>query len=49
MSDWNVGHLSLSRWVGDLEVVVTAADPREPFTLLGISHGAAACLIWATS
>ena len=39
MTDWNVGDLSLERWVEDLEAVVAAADPREPFALLGISQG----------
>lgn len=28
----------------DLEAVVEAADLREPFTLLGISQGAATCI-----
>ncbi len=47
MSDWNVGDLSFERWVEDLEDVVAAADPHEPFTLLGISQGAATCLAYA--
>ena len=47
MTDWNVGELSVERWVGDLESVVAAADPREPFTLLGISQGAATCVAYA--
>ena len=34
MTDWKVGDLSLERWVSDLEAVVAAADPREPFALL---------------
>ena len=41
MTDWNVGDLSFDRWVEDLEAVVAAADPQEPFALLGISQGAA--------
>jgi pimeloyl-ACP methyl ester carboxylesterase/DNA-binding CsgD family transcriptional regulator len=47
MTDWDVAELSLDRWVDDLEAVVEAAAPREPFALLGISHGAAACLGYA--
>jgi len=47
MTDWNVGDLSLERWVEDLESVIDAADLREPFTMLGISQGAAICLAYA--
>ena len=47
MTDWNVGDLSYDRWVEDLEAVVEAADSREPFSLLGISQGAAACIAYA--
>jgi pimeloyl-ACP methyl ester carboxylesterase/DNA-binding CsgD family transcriptional regulator len=47
MTDWNVGDLSLERWVEDLEDVVAAADLREPFALLGISQGAATCVGYA--
>jgi pimeloyl-ACP methyl ester carboxylesterase/DNA-binding CsgD family transcriptional regulator len=47
MSDWNVGDLSLERWVDDLEAVVAAADPQAPFALLGISQGAATCVAYA--
>ena len=47
MTDWNVGDLSFERWVGDLEAVVAAADPQEPFALLGISQGAATCVAYA--
>ena len=47
MTDWNVGDLSLERWVEDLEAVVEAADPKEPFALLGISQGAATCIAYA--
>jgi pimeloyl-ACP methyl ester carboxylesterase/DNA-binding CsgD family transcriptional regulator len=47
MTDWNVGDLSFERWVEDLEAVVTAADLREPFALLGISQGAASCIAYA--
>src|ERR1044071_1262840 len=47
MTDWNVGDLSFERWVEDLEAVVAAADPQEPFALLGISQGAATCVAYA--
>jgi pimeloyl-ACP methyl ester carboxylesterase/DNA-binding CsgD family transcriptional regulator len=47
MTDWNVGDLSFERWVEDLEAVVEEADAREPFALLGISQGAAACVAYA--
>lgn len=47
MSDWDVGDLSLERWVEDLEAVVDAAGISEPFVLLGISQGAAVCLTYA--
>lgn len=47
MSDWNAGELSLDRWTDDLEAVVDAAGQREPFTLLGISQGAAPCVAYA--
>jgi len=47
MSDWNVDDLSNERRIEDLEAVVVAAAPPEPFALLGISQGAAACLGFA--
>jgi len=47
MTDWNVGDLSFARWVEDLESVVAAASPSEPFTLLGISQGAPVCVAYA--
>lgn len=47
MTDWNVGDLSLDRWVEDLETVVEAAGLAEPVTLLGISQGAAICVAYA--
>jgi pimeloyl-ACP methyl ester carboxylesterase/DNA-binding CsgD family transcriptional regulator len=48
MTDWKVGDLSVERWIADLEAVVDAASTSEPFVLLGISQGAAACLGFAT-
>jgi pimeloyl-ACP methyl ester carboxylesterase/DNA-binding CsgD family transcriptional regulator len=47
MTDWEVGDLTVGRWVEDLESVVEAADVREPFALLGISQGAAVCIAYA--
>ena len=47
MSDWNVGDLSQDRWIDDLEAVVAAAAPREPFALLGISQGTVAAVSFA--
>ena len=47
MSDWDVSDISLDRRVTDLETVVEAAGLKEPFTLLGMSQGAAVCLTYA--
>lgn len=47
MTDWNVGDVSFDSWVEDLDVVVAAAAPAEPFALLGISQGAATCVAYA--
>ena len=47
MTDWNVGDLSMPRWLEDLEAVVEAAQPEEPFVLMGISQGAATCVNYA--
>lgn len=47
MTDWNVGDLSFERWVEDLEALVEVVNPPEPFALLGISQGAAACIAYA--
>jgi DNA-binding NarL/FixJ family response regulator len=47
MTDWNVGDLSMPRWLEDLEAVVDAAQPDEPFVLMGISQGAATCVNYA--
>jgi pimeloyl-ACP methyl ester carboxylesterase/DNA-binding CsgD family transcriptional regulator len=47
MSDWDVANLSVDRWVEDLATVVDAAGVTEPFTLLGMSHGAAVCVAYA--
>lgn len=47
MTDWEVGDLSVERWVEDLEAVIAAADSPAPFALLGISQGAATCIAYA--
>ena len=47
LTDWEVGDLSLDRWVEDLEDVVEPAAPRGPFILLGISHGSATSIGYA--
>ena len=47
LTDWQVPELSAERWVDDLEAVAAAARPDGPFTLLGISQGAAACIGYA--
>jgi pimeloyl-ACP methyl ester carboxylesterase/DNA-binding CsgD family transcriptional regulator len=39
--------LSLPHWLADLEAVVEAAQLDQPFALLGISQGAAACVAYA--
>ena len=47
MSDWKVQDVSPPRWLEDLETVVAAARPRQPFALLGISQGAATAVAYA--
>lgn len=47
MTDPNTGELTLERWVADVEDIVAAAELREPFSLLGISQGAAICAAYA--
>ena len=47
MTDWRVHDLSSERWLDDLETVVDAAAPADPFVLLGISQGAAVCIAYA--
>jgi DNA-binding winged helix-turn-helix (wHTH) protein/alpha-beta hydrolase superfamily lysophospholipase len=46
LSDWNVEHLGLDAWVGDMETVVDAAG-LERFALLGISQGGAVATAYA--
>jgi pimeloyl-ACP methyl ester carboxylesterase/DNA-binding CsgD family transcriptional regulator len=47
MTDWTIEDLSFERWVEDLEAVIVASGVDEPFALLGISQGAAACIAYA--
>lgn len=47
MSGWRSGTVSLDRWPADLESVIEAAQPAGPLTLLGISQGSAACILYA--
>jgi pimeloyl-ACP methyl ester carboxylesterase/DNA-binding CsgD family transcriptional regulator len=47
MTDWNADDLSFERRIADLEAVVDAANPIEPFTLLGISQGGSVCVGYA--
>ncbi len=47
MTDRYVDDLSFDRWIADLEAVIGAAKIREPFSLLGMSQGAATCAVYA--
>jgi pimeloyl-ACP methyl ester carboxylesterase/DNA-binding CsgD family transcriptional regulator len=47
MSGWHGGALSVPQWTADLELVIDAARPAGPVTLLGISQGGAACIQYA--
>lgn len=47
MSDWNPPDIDTRHYLEDLEDVVAAAKPARPFTLLGISQGAAAAVSYA--
>jgi pimeloyl-ACP methyl ester carboxylesterase/DNA-binding CsgD family transcriptional regulator len=47
MSERQVGVLSVDQWVSDLETVIDAARPSQPVTLLGISQGAATCILYS--
>jgi pimeloyl-ACP methyl ester carboxylesterase/DNA-binding CsgD family transcriptional regulator len=49
MSDRDAAELSLDRSVQDLEAVIAAARPAEPFVLLGISQGGAAAIRYAVA
>ncbi len=47
MSSRETGPITVDDWVSDLEAVVEAVEPTEPFALLGVSHGSAACIGYA--
>lgn len=47
MSEWKEADLSVEQWANDLELVIDAARPDGPVSLLGISQGAAACIHYA--
>ena len=49
MSERDAVELSLDRSAQDLEAVVAAARPEEPFVLLGISQGGAAAIRYAVA
>ena len=49
MSDRDAAELSLDRSAQDLEAVIAAAKPEEPFVLLGISQGGAAAIRYAVA
>jgi len=44
MTDWDVGDVSVARWVEDLEAVIEASNPGKQFVLFGVSQGAAAAI-----
>ncbi len=47
LTEWNVGDLAFDRWVEDLDAVIGASKADQPFTLLGISQGAATAIAYA--
>jgi len=47
MTEWDVGDVSFPRWVEDLECVIDAAAPAQPFVLLGVSQGGATAISYA--
>jgi len=47
LSQNDVKELSADHWLPDLETVVEAAQPAEPFVLLGVSQGACASVAYA--
>ena len=49
MTDWDVRDMSLGRRVRDLETVADAAGLKEPFSLLGMSHGATVSVAYAAA
>ena len=49
MSERDIAELSIDRAVEDLEAVIAAARPREPFVLVGVSQGGAAAIRYAVA
>jgi pimeloyl-ACP methyl ester carboxylesterase len=47
MSERSTGTLTVEQWTDDLEDIIDAAAPAEPFALLGISQGGAICINYA--
>jgi len=48
MSDWQPSTpLTLDQWAADLGLIIDAARPADPVTLLGMSQGAATCIHYA--
>jgi len=47
LSDWEADNYSSDCWFSDFDAVVDAAEPKKPFTILGISHGAVAAISYA--
>jgi pimeloyl-ACP methyl ester carboxylesterase/DNA-binding CsgD family transcriptional regulator len=47
MSEWRADTLSVERWTDDLEAVIDAAVPAGPVTLLAISQGSIASIVYA--
>lgn len=47
LTDWQVSELTVGTWLNDLAMVIDAAQPEGPVSLLGISQGAAACIAYA--
>jgi pimeloyl-ACP methyl ester carboxylesterase/DNA-binding CsgD family transcriptional regulator len=47
LTDWEVSDLTVARWADDLQAVIEASKPTEPFALLGVSQGAAAAITYA--
>jgi pimeloyl-ACP methyl ester carboxylesterase len=40
LSDWTFEDFSFDAWLHDLETMIDANGPQQPFSLLGISQGA---------
>jgi pimeloyl-ACP methyl ester carboxylesterase len=47
MTQWQVPDVSMKHWAEDLREVIEVAVPEGPFTLLGMSQGAATCIAYA--